>query len=569
MSQGVLGKPSKFRFAAFAGVLLLASGLVLTMFDEARAIEMEFTTAPSSVVGSGTFVVDLTIPQTQRIPIESVIGIIEKQHPDRSDKAESTLVTRAECAMVGTAGNLCSSTTLTKSGPQANAISSITFVNYFAASTGYAIEAAYGYGTGTLTGTKTGYGYDTVSDLFVGKGYGYGYGYKTGNTATVTDGSGQGYGYGSDSLILRFQVVVSATHLDKGTHYLTVLAETGSSILGQFSSPFTQFTAAPGGGAGTGGGGGGGGGDGGGGGAGAGSPITLTAGQVSAPAGATAAFRVTGVTQTAGQTITIQTASDFLGDIVFTPSTALSDATIDVVHYPPDNPPPGVGNIPQGLSIAGFVQITISSGGESHQVTIAVTIPPGQAEGKDSSKAVLIKWDEGENKWVPKGRITLTQNADGSMSGSGSSDCCSDYAVAFDEEDPTVTLSVPSGTLSESETITAEASDNLEVSKVEFYVDDTLVATDTEAPYSYALNTASYENGDHTIRAVAYDSVDNTAESSTTSSFENDEDTTPPGPGGDDGGDGGIGFGTILIILIVLAIIGAAGYYFYQQSQKK
>ena len=43
-------------------------------------------------------------------------------------------------------------------------------------------------------------------------------------------------------------------------------------------------------------------------------------------------------------------------------------------------------------------------------------------------------------------------------------------------------------------TITVTTQDNEGISKVEFFIDDSLVLTDTESPYQYEWNTTQYED---------------------------------------------------------------------------
>jgi phosphodiesterase/alkaline phosphatase D-like protein len=49
------------------------------------------------------------------------------------------------------------------------------------------------------------------------------------------------------------------------------------------------------------------------------------------------------------------------------------------------------------------------------------------------------------------------------------------------------------------------------VSKVEFYIDDIIIGTVTTQPYETQWDTTTVQNGGHTIKALAYDSNDNTA----------------------------------------------------------
>jgi len=58
--------------------------------------------------------------------------------------------------------------------------------------------------------------------------------------------------------------------------------------------------------------------------------------------------------------------------------------------------------------------------------------------------------------------------------------------------------------------VQASASDDNEVSKTEFYINDELKSTDTVSPYSYSWDTTSYFNGTYKIEAVAYDDINQT-----------------------------------------------------------
>jgi hypothetical protein len=64
-------------------------------------------------------------------------------------------------------------------------------------------------------------------------------------------------------------------------------------------------------------------------------------------------------------------------------------------------------------------------------------------------------------------------------------------------------------------TLSSSASDNVGVTKVEFYVDGLLKGTDTTAPYSLALNSTTLSNGSHSLVAKAYDAANNIGTSNT------------------------------------------------------
>lgn len=72
---------------------------------------------------------------------------------------------------------------------------------------------------------------------------------------------------------------------------------------------------------------------------------------------------------------------------------------------------------------------------------------------------------------------------------------------------PTVsaTESGTSGTI----TLSANATDNVGVTKVDFYVDNVLKGSKTSAPYSITLNSTTLTNAGHTLIAKAYDAANN------------------------------------------------------------
>ena len=96
------------------------------------------------------------------------------------------------------------------------------------------------------------------------------------------------------------------------------------------------------------------------------------------------------------------------------------------------------------------------------------------------------------------------------LSSCGSGDSTSDNEEK-DTTKPSISILSPvnGDLLSGSVTISTEASDNVGVSKVEFYIDDVLVSTDIDSPFSYELDTFSLSNAAHTIMATAYDAANN------------------------------------------------------------
>ena len=88
--------------------------------------------------------------------------------------------------------------------------------------------------------------------------------------------------------------------------------------------------------------------------------------------------------------------------------------------------------------------------------------------------------------------------------------------VIGDVTSPTVSVTAPanSATVSGTVAVTASASDNIAVSRVEFFVNGALSSTTTSSPYSFSWNTKTVANGSYTLFAKAYDAANNVGQSS-------------------------------------------------------
>lgn len=104
--------------------------------------------------------------------------------------------------------------------------------------------------------------------------------------------------------------------------------------------------------------------------------------------------------------------------------------------------------------------------------------------------------------------VTLTVRDAAGNAGTGAT-----TVTVRDTTPPIVAFSTPSAGANVSGTVTlsATATDNLGVTRVEFFADGAPVGNATSAPYSIALNTANLANGAHTLTAVAFDAAGNTA----------------------------------------------------------
>jgi hypothetical protein len=88
-----------------------------------------------------------------------------------------------------------------------------------------------------------------------------------------------------------------------------------------------------------------------------------------------------------------------------------------------------------------------------------------------------------------------------------------------DTTPPTTSITSPANgaTVSGTVTVSASASDNVGVSRVELFVDGSLHSTDTSSPYSFSWNTTTVANGSHNLQTRAYDAAGNSGSSSVVS----------------------------------------------------
>ncbi|GFO53880.1 hypothetical protein GMSM_08870 [Geomonas sp. Red276] len=85
-----------------------------------------------------------------------------------------------------------------------------------------------------------------------------------------------------------------------------------------------------------------------------------------------------------------------------------------------------------------------------------------------------------------------------------------------DTTPPTASVSSPTAgsTVSGTVNVSVAATDNVGVSKVQLYLNNTLLGTLTGSPYTFAWNTTSQANGSYTLVAKAYDAAGNVGTSS-------------------------------------------------------
>jgi hypothetical protein len=158
-----------------------------------------------------------------------------------------------------------------------------------------------------------------------------------------------------------------------------------------------------------------------------------------------------------------------------------------------------------------LVNPTLSAGMTQTPTSLSMNIAPGAT----TSGSISVT-----NGNVP-GTYQFTQtavNSDSGLSASATANNNVNVPPQLDTTPPTVTLTSPAnGSKLPSKgntTLTAMASDNLGVTKVEFWIDGKIEGSDASSPYSLRLNTGKVPAGTHTIQARAYDAAGNTSSSS-------------------------------------------------------
>jgi hypothetical protein len=167
-----------------------------------------------------------------------------------------------------------------------------------------------------------------------------------------------------------------------------------------------------------------------------------------------------------------------------------------------------------------FLSTTIAAVANDDNAVAQVAFYDGtKLIGTDTTAPYSVSWSTAS---VAEGAHTLTVKAYDIAGLVGTS---AGVPVLVDNTAPTVSITAPTATFIQGTVqVTATASDNQAVSRVEFYDGATLIGTDTTAPYSVSWNTTGLPSGARTLSAKAYDAAGNVQQDSRTVSVDN----TPP-----------------------------------------
>jgi len=135
--------------------------------------------------------------------------------------------------------------------------------------------------------------------------------------------------------------------------------------------------------------------------------------------------------------------------------------------------------------------------------------------GSDNSSPYSISWN---TTTVANGSYNLTSKAYDAAGNTGTSAVVS-VTVSNDTTPPTTSITAPANgaTISGNATVSANASDNVGVTRVDFYAGATLIGTDSTSPYSITWITTATPNGAYSLTTKAYDAANNSGTSSAVS----------------------------------------------------
>ena len=200
----------------------------------------------------------------------------------------------------------------------------------------------------------------------------------------------------------------------------------------------------------------------------------------------------------------------------------------NIVAIPELTPPTvSITSPSNNATASGTVSVTASAS-DNVGVTRVEFYVNGALQATDTATPYLYSWN---TTTLTAGTYTLAAKAYDAAGNVGTSGNVS-VTVVNDTTAPTVSLTAPgnNATVSGTVPLTASASDNVGVTKVEFYQDGALLSAGNVAPYSYNWNTTAVANGSHALSAKAYDAAGNVGQSANVTVTVNNPvaDTTAP-----------------------------------------
>ncbi len=185
-----------------------------------------------------------------------------------------------------------------------------------------------------------------------------------------------------------------------------------------------------------------------------------------------------------------------------------SGAVVVTVNNPPDTESPTVNlTAPVTGNVSGTITVAANATDNAAVVGVQFLLDGENLGAEDLVAPYSISWN---TKLLPNGNYTITARA---RDAAGNINVSADVVTTIDNDltSPSVAISSPGGgNVSGMINVTADASDNVGVTGVQFLMDgNNLGAEDLIAPYTISWNTTTISNGNHILTARAKDAAGN------------------------------------------------------------
>jgi hypothetical protein len=158
-----------------------------------------------------------------------------------------------------------------------------------------------------------------------------------------------------------------------------------------------------------------------------------------------------------------------------------------------------------GSTVTGTVTVAVSASDNTNVARVDLYID-GAFYGSDTTSPDGFGWN---TSTTTNGPHTLSARAvDGAGNVGTSATVTATVSNLADTTSPTVVIT--STTINANKlSVSASATDNVAVTKVELYLDGSLIGTKTSTPYTFSVSLNSLALGTHTVNAKAYDNAGN------------------------------------------------------------
>jgi thermitase len=180
----------------------------------------------------------------------------------------------------------------------------------------------------------------------------------------------------------------------------------------------------------------------------------------------------------------------------------------------PDTTPPTASftNPANGSIVAGNVAVQVNANDNVAVASVALALD-NTTVATLTSAPYTFAWN---TLRVANGMHTLTATASDAAGNQAVLSIAVTVGNAADTTAPTVSIvSVTGAKGGGALTVTASATDNFGVKRVEIWADGSLAQTDTSAPWAFSVNSRKWATGAHTVQCRAYDAVGNVGYSQT------------------------------------------------------